>query len=346
MRFFTRCFGLSCVCILLVWVTNATAVSERDAKLISILESGGYEKIKLVAQQIHDEEIFSVPVLDTLAAVVYQSYEVPDLRVVDSLSWGCRVLGESGRYRYQNLVDEIGRLAPNMELREYCSEAAQTISDARQSVDILPEDQLQSDEMSMKPIWYPGHQVPAQHVSYRVYPQPLRKKMMKRNIERIETISTGSKKRVTQELKRILADQGKTPFEVNEAAAQIIWNFVEDNESLSEDTVARACEALSVSRSDRYHDLVYSAILRGQEKSDVIAEHCSIAYDDVSDDSDTEQFTPAYLLTQDFREEPEDAMSDLSIIKQRLSLLKQQHSKGLIDKQTYDIKREAILANL
>lgn len=346
MRLFIQCFGLSCAGILLLWITNTAIAGQSDAQLISTLESGGYEKIKSVAQQIHNEKNFSTPVLDTLAAVIYQSYEVPDRRVIDTLSLGCMVIGESERYRYLKLIDEIGRLAPNKDLRDACTAAADAISDAGPAEGLFPEHRLVSDEIEMKPIWYPDRQIPAQHVSYRIYPKPLRKKMMKRNLDRIETIRTGSLQKRTRELKRIYADQGKTPFEINEAVARIIWDFVKEDKSLAGDSVGLACEAVGVSGSNRYRTLVFNAMQLGAERNDDAAKQCRLVYDGLSDASETEQFTPAYLLAQEFREEVQESVSDLVIVREQLSFLRQQRSEGLIDKKTYDIRRESILANL
>lgn len=203
------------------------------------------------------------------------------------------------------------------------------------------------EEISLKPIWYPGYQVPPQHVSYRIYPDPLRNQMMENNLEQIEVITQGRRKQVAQELKKVFGAGGKTPYEINEAAARIVWDFVENHKRLPNDTVAWACKAVGVSRSGRYHDLLYDAIQRGREISDGVAKHCRLVYDYVSDDSEAKQYVPG----DDFKTEPvieneEEEVADLSEIKEQLVVLRQLHSDGLIDKHTYELKRESILEDL
>lgn len=347
MRFIKELFGgLIGICFLFTVSAGAAAASMNDERLISLLDTGGYEKIREVARQLYDAEEPSTQLLDTLATVVYQSYEVPDLRVIDSLAWGCRALGESKRYRYFSLVNEMGQFAPNAKLRDYCQQATLTIKEAREKGETLAEPQLTSEEMSMQPVWYPGETVDL-HISYRIYPGPLRKKMMTDNHRRIEYLTTGSTDQVTRELKNIYGDKGKTPFEVNEAAARIIWDFVEGGEGVEAgDTVGWACKAVAASTSSRYQDLVLEAAAHGREKSEAVAKDCSRAYKLVSQESNTRQFEPEYLLTYADSRENAYEISDIKEVRDQLSVLKQLRSLGVIDRQTYNSTREAILANL
>lgn len=190
MRLFLRSCGWICVWLLLV-TGSLKAAEKGDDSLIRVLEAGGYEQIKQVAKQIHDDENYSIHVLDVLAAVVFQSYEVPDLRVIDTLAWGCRVLGESKHYRYWTIVNEMGMFAPNAKLRDYCFEAAQEITQANQNKDVSSEHVLMPEDMSLQPVWYTDSKLPVQHVSYRIYPEPLRNQMMASNLERIEVLRAG-----------------------------------------------------------------------------------------------------------------------------------------------------------
>ncbi len=90
-----------------------------------MLASGGVSSMQRAAEEIFAQSLTDQELLDVAAEVLAQNYSKNTGETfVDSMSWLCKSLGNSGNGRYKELLADIAKHASAKKLVKYCDKAA------------------------------------------------------------------------------------------------------------------------------------------------------------------------------------------------------------------------------
>ncbi|TFG87491.1 MAG: hypothetical protein E4H19_02000 [Chromatiales bacterium] len=94
-----------------------------------MLASGGVSSVQRGAEEIYNQGISDQELLDVAAEVLAQNYNknTTGETFVDSMSWVCRALGNTGNGRYKALLDDVASKAGARKLKKHCTKGSRNL---------------------------------------------------------------------------------------------------------------------------------------------------------------------------------------------------------------------------
>ncbi len=120
-----KLMSLACLILMLITV-NVFALDASGKRYATMLASGGLGSMQHAAEEIFNQGITDQELMDVTAEALAQNYtrggngEV----FVDSISWMCKALGNSGNGRYKELLVEVSKSHIHRKARKYCDKSA------------------------------------------------------------------------------------------------------------------------------------------------------------------------------------------------------------------------------
>ncbi len=101
-----------------------------DQRYINQLTKGGNVSIKQAAQSIYNTGEKDTEVLDVAAEVLLQRYPTAAKADIDTLSWLCRAIGNSGNGRYYSALNEVAESDAHRKLKKFAKKAAKAVGES------------------------------------------------------------------------------------------------------------------------------------------------------------------------------------------------------------------------
>ena len=122
---------LQCLaCLVLVSVAGgASALDASGKRYAQMIASGGLGSMQHAAEEIFNQGINDQELLDVAAEALAQNYSrnANGETFVDSISWMCKALGNSGNGRYKELLTKVSESGIHKKARKYCDRAADNL---------------------------------------------------------------------------------------------------------------------------------------------------------------------------------------------------------------------------
>jgi len=100
----------------------------RDS-LATQLDSADPQTLARLVRQYYEQQESDPEVLDLFAAKAWREMGTGDKRLVDTLSWICKVLGQSQNPRYKTVLKAIATEASEKKLRKYAQKSLALLAD-------------------------------------------------------------------------------------------------------------------------------------------------------------------------------------------------------------------------
>jgi len=121
---FKKLIGLVCLGLAFI-ATSASALDASGQRITRMLATGGPNTVSDAAQDVYNQRIEDQEVLDVVAETLNQYYtrNQSDRDYVDTTSWLCKALGNSGNGRYRDFLQTVVKSHVHKRARKYCDNA-------------------------------------------------------------------------------------------------------------------------------------------------------------------------------------------------------------------------------
>ncbi len=114
--------------LLLCVIGSVWALDASGQRYAQMLASGGVSSMQRAAEEIYNQHITDQELLDVAAEALSQNYtKNKGETYIDSMSWLCKAIGNSGNGRYKELLTNVSKNAGNSKLSKYCNKGADTL---------------------------------------------------------------------------------------------------------------------------------------------------------------------------------------------------------------------------
>jgi hypothetical protein len=111
------------------WAISASALDQSGERYAKMLASGGPGTIRQAADDIFSTAYSDQEVLDLAAQVLSELYlKNPDTRdYADATAWLCKALGNSGKGRYRQVLEQVAKSDIRRNTRKYCDKGVDNL---------------------------------------------------------------------------------------------------------------------------------------------------------------------------------------------------------------------------